>query len=337
MRADRFEHVLNRHLAPVKLARRNRSAVEHDARDVQARQRHDRAGNRLVAADQHDEAVEAVAARHELDRIGDHLAADERGAHPFGAHRDAVGDRDGVELHRRAAGGADAFLDVARPASRRCRLQGPISIQVLATPMSGFFRSASEKPAAFSMARAGARLGAGRQRIGSCGHACISTEVRRRTRVAAAGFAARIRTEHAQHRRELGQMRQRASARQIVARRREVDVEEIFPRAARHRPRLELGQIDAAQREHAQRLEQRARLVGQREHDRRLVVRLASTSGRLPMTRNRVMLCSKSWIDERSGVRPNTSPARADAIAAASRQLLGRRSSSRCRPCRRSR
>ena len=34
----------------------------------------------------------------------------ERGLHPLGAHRDAVGDRDGVELHRRAAGGADAVL-----------------------------------------------------------------------------------------------------------------------------------------------------------------------------------------------------------------------------------
>src|ERR1043166_5429389 len=45
-------------------------------------------------------------------RIGDHLAAHERRAHPLAAHRDAVGDRDGVELHRRAAGGADAALDV---------------------------------------------------------------------------------------------------------------------------------------------------------------------------------------------------------------------------------
>ena len=34
------------------------------------------------------------------------------------------------------------------------------------------------------------------------------------------------------------------------------------------------------------------------------------------------MLSSKSWIDEASGVRPNTSPARADAIAAASVELL---------------
>ena len=36
--------------------------------------------------------------------------------HALGAHRDAVGDRDRVELHRRAAGGADALLDLARRA-----------------------------------------------------------------------------------------------------------------------------------------------------------------------------------------------------------------------------
>ncbi len=43
--------------------------------------------------------------------------------------------------------------------SRRWRLQGPISIHVLATPMSGRARSPSEKPAALSMALAGARWG----------------------------------------------------------------------------------------------------------------------------------------------------------------------------------
>ena len=49
------------------------------AGDVEPRERHRRAGNRLVAADQHDERVEQVAARDQLDRVGDHLAADERG------------------------------------------------------------------------------------------------------------------------------------------------------------------------------------------------------------------------------------------------------------------
>ena len=41
--------------------------------------------------------------------------------------------------------------------ARRCTLQGVTSVHVLATPTSGFSRSASVKPAPLSMARAGAR------------------------------------------------------------------------------------------------------------------------------------------------------------------------------------
>ena len=63
---------------------------------------------------EHDEAVEEVAARHELDRVGHHLAADERGLHALGAHGDAVGHGDRVELHGRATGRADALLDRLR-------------------------------------------------------------------------------------------------------------------------------------------------------------------------------------------------------------------------------
>ena len=40
---------------------------------------------------------------------------------------------------------------------RRWKLQGMVSIQVLATPMIGLRRSSSVKPMALSMARAGAR------------------------------------------------------------------------------------------------------------------------------------------------------------------------------------
>jgi len=43
--------------------------------------------------------------------------------------------------------------------SRRWKLQGPILIQVLATPMIGHRKSSSVKPIAFNVARAGARLG----------------------------------------------------------------------------------------------------------------------------------------------------------------------------------
>ena len=43
--------------------------------------------------------------------------------------------------------------------SRRCAVQGMISIQVCATAISGLLRSSSVKPTALSIARAGAREG----------------------------------------------------------------------------------------------------------------------------------------------------------------------------------
>jgi hypothetical protein len=98
----------------VPASRRDRSAVEHEAGHVEARERHRRARNRLVAADEDDDGVEVVRPRDQLDRVGDDLAADERHAHALGAHGDAVGHRDGVELHRRGAGFADAVLDRRR-------------------------------------------------------------------------------------------------------------------------------------------------------------------------------------------------------------------------------
>ena len=151
-------------------------------------------------------------------------------------------------------------------------MQGPISIQVFATPTSGLRRSASEKPTALSMARAGARLGPVVSGLDP-----LVTRASRESRATGAslrdGCAARIRAEDAEHRRELRQVRQRPRTREIVARGRQIRVEEVLPLAAGNRPRFELRQIDAAQREHAERLEERARLVGEREDERRLVGR----------------------------------------------------------------
>ena len=81
VRADRLEHLLDRHLGALVVAGPDRAAVEHQAGDVEPRERHHRAGDRLVAAADHDERVEQVRARDELDRVGDQLARDERGAH----------------------------------------------------------------------------------------------------------------------------------------------------------------------------------------------------------------------------------------------------------------
>ena len=113
--ADHLEDVLDGHVAAPVAARRDRAVVEDEPGDVEARQRHRGRRDRLVAADQAHEPVEEVAARGQLDRVGDHLARHQRAAHALGAHRHAVGDRDRVQLHRRAARGAHAALHVLRP------------------------------------------------------------------------------------------------------------------------------------------------------------------------------------------------------------------------------
>src|SRR5581483_2721701 len=108
------EDVLDRDVLPAELPGRDRAVVEDEAGDVEARERHHAGGDGLVAADDAHEPVEQVALGHELDRVGDQVAADERRAHPGRAHRDAVRDGDRVELDRRAAGGPNAVLDVDR-------------------------------------------------------------------------------------------------------------------------------------------------------------------------------------------------------------------------------
>ncbi len=86
----------------------HRAAVDDDARLVDPRQRHQRRGHGLVAADDADQRVEVVRDVHQLDRVGDQLARHERRAHPGRALRLVVGDRDRVERERDPAGGLDA-------------------------------------------------------------------------------------------------------------------------------------------------------------------------------------------------------------------------------------
>ena len=67
-------------------------------------------GHVLVAASDGDQAVHPLPEGHQLDGVGDDLAADQRGFHALGAHGDAVADGDGAELERHALPGADALL-----------------------------------------------------------------------------------------------------------------------------------------------------------------------------------------------------------------------------------
>src|SRR6185436_15243973 len=73
-----------------------------------------RSRNGFVAANNADDGVEQLTAADKLDGVGDYFAADERGPHPLGAHGLTVADRDGIELHRRAAAGANPLLHLLR-------------------------------------------------------------------------------------------------------------------------------------------------------------------------------------------------------------------------------
>ena len=111
-------------VAELRPPRQDRSGVQEDAGQIEAGGRHQHAGKRLVAAGQQHRAVEPFGLHDGLDAVGDDLARDQREVHALVAHRDAVGDRDGAELHREAAGFEDPVLDrlgepVQREVARR--------------------------------------------------------------------------------------------------------------------------------------------------------------------------------------------------------------------------
>src|SRR6185312_7699723 len=96
------------------VSRHDGAAIEHHAGHVETEQSHRGSGDGFVASDEGNNAIKHVATADEFDGVGNEVAADERRFHAFGAHGDAVRDRDGVELHRRAAGFTDASFHVVR-------------------------------------------------------------------------------------------------------------------------------------------------------------------------------------------------------------------------------
>src|SRR5919199_1526983 len=106
-----LEDILDRHVPVLESTRGDGSSVDHEAGDAQTDESHRRPRHGLVASYEGDDGVEHVTAAHELYRVRYHLAAYQRGLHPLGAHSNAVGDSDGVELHRRTPCGPDALLD----------------------------------------------------------------------------------------------------------------------------------------------------------------------------------------------------------------------------------
>ncbi len=69
-----LEHILDGDVAILESSGGDRSAIENQSRHVEAGQRHGGGGNGLVAAHQHHDAVQTMAAHHQFDGIGDHLA-----------------------------------------------------------------------------------------------------------------------------------------------------------------------------------------------------------------------------------------------------------------------
>src|ERR1700756_3326526 len=110
--ADRFIDVLNGYSVALEVARGDGAAVKNESGNIESSERHNAAGNRLVAANENDQCVEKISARYQLNGIGNDFTAYERGAHALGAHGDAVGDGYGIELQRGSARGADASFHV---------------------------------------------------------------------------------------------------------------------------------------------------------------------------------------------------------------------------------
>ena len=106
MGTDRFEH---RHDVALLFARADRAAVNEHGRPIEARDCHHAPGHVLVAAAERDKAVESLRTHGCLDRVGDHLARNERITHPRCSHRNAVGDRDRAECRALATRRVSAF------------------------------------------------------------------------------------------------------------------------------------------------------------------------------------------------------------------------------------
>ncbi len=110
MHADAFEDIDDGDVLAAELARQDRATIHEDRRDIEAQHRHHHAGQRLVATGERDHRVVAMAAHRELDRIGNQVAAGQRGLHALVPHGDAVGHRDGGEFARCSAPAIDTDL-----------------------------------------------------------------------------------------------------------------------------------------------------------------------------------------------------------------------------------
>lgn len=100
----------NRHHVQLTLGeatRKNRSTINKSRRTIHTHDGHDASRHVLVASADGHKAVEPLTTNHRLNGVRNHLAGNERILHPFGAHRNAIGDRDGIENRCLSAGRID--------------------------------------------------------------------------------------------------------------------------------------------------------------------------------------------------------------------------------------
>ncbi len=116
VRADGFEHRDDVELARVAgdAAGQNGAAVDEHGRAIHARDGDERAGHVFIATADGHITVHARATDDGFDGISDDFAGHERIFHAFAAHRDAVGNGDGVENDGFAAVFIRAFLGFQR-------------------------------------------------------------------------------------------------------------------------------------------------------------------------------------------------------------------------------
>src|SRR5262249_31546260 len=156
--ADRLVDVLDRHVVSMEMAGRNRSAVENHARDVEAGERHRRGGGRLFTAPDDHPPHRQGGPGGPPERNPPHPPAP---ATPPRRTREAPTPADPIVIPSEMetvlnsigvppASRIPSFTHDAR--SRRCRLHGPISIQVFAIPTIGFASALRSNPAARSIA-----------------------------------------------------------------------------------------------------------------------------------------------------------------------------------------
>ena len=108
--ADRLVGIQHRQGLALEPAGQRAAAIDEDRRHVAADHSHHHAGQRLVATAETDQGVIGEAVHHGLDRIGNQLAREQREFHALVVHADAVGNRNGREFPRRAAGLRDSGL-----------------------------------------------------------------------------------------------------------------------------------------------------------------------------------------------------------------------------------